>query len=69
LVAAAHDRGLEVFTWTARPENAFLVERYRGDGAPGERGDYAAEWRELAASGVDGVFVDHPDLGVSVFRD
>ena len=68
LVAAAHDRGLEVFTWTGRPENAFLVERHRGGGGPAAHGDYAAEWRELAASGVDGVFVDHPDLGVGVFR-
>ncbi|WP_256728891.1 glycerophosphodiester phosphodiesterase family protein [Microbacterium oleivorans] len=67
LVADAHGRGLDVFTWTARPENAFLVRRHRGPGGPAARGEYAAEWTELAASGVDGVFVDHPDLGMRAF--
>ncbi|RAZ31775.1 glycerophosphodiester phosphodiesterase family protein [Microbacterium sp. SMR1] len=67
LVAAAHERELAVFTWTARPENAFLVRRHRRGGGRSAWGDYAGEWAELAASGVDGVFVDHPDLGVDVF--
>lgn len=67
LVDAAHERDLVVFTWTARPENAFLVRRHRRRGGRSAWGDYRAEWAELAASGVDGVFVDHPDLGVDVF--
>lgn len=67
IVRAAHDRGLAVFTWTARPENAFLARRHRGGGGRSAWGDYAREWAELAASGVDGVFVDHPDLGMRVF--
>ncbi|MFK4115684.1 glycerophosphodiester phosphodiesterase family protein [Microbacterium sp. NPDC006705] len=67
LVAAAHERELAVFTWTARPENAFLVRRHRRGGGRSAWGDYAGEWAELVASGVDGVFVDHPDLGVDVF--
>jgi glycerophosphoryl diester phosphodiesterase len=67
LVADAHDAGLDVFTWTARPENAFLVRRHRRPGGRASWGDYAAEWAELTASGVDGVFVDHPDLGMRVF--
>lgn len=67
LVTDAHDAGLDVFTWTARPENAFLVRRHRRGGARAAWGDYASEWAELAASGVDGVFVDHPDLGMRVF--
>lgn len=67
LVADAHERGLDVFTWTARPENAFLVRKHRGPGGREAWGDYAAEWTELAASGVDGVFVDHPDLAARVF--
>ncbi len=67
IVRAAHDRGLAVFTWTARPENAFLSRRHRGSGGRSAWGDYAGEWAELAASGVDGVFVDHPDLGMQVF--
>ncbi|WP_324012122.1 glycerophosphodiester phosphodiesterase family protein [Microbacterium sp. JZ37] len=68
LVADAHDRGLEVFTWTCRPENAFLVPEFRGAGGRAAFGDYAAEWELVRASGVDGVFVDHPDLGADVFR-
>ncbi|MFS0712812.1 glycerophosphodiester phosphodiesterase family protein [Microbacterium sp. 2P01SA-2] len=67
LVGAAHERDLLVFTWTARPENAFLVRRHRRGGGRSAWGDYRGEWAELAASGVDGVFVDHPDIGVDAF--
>ncbi|MBD7958511.1 glycerophosphodiester phosphodiesterase [Microbacterium sp. Sa4CUA7] len=65
----AHARGLRVFTWTARPENAFLVRQFRGPGGKAVFGDYEAEWQVLVDAGVDGVFVDHPDLGVDFFRD
>lgn len=68
VVADAHARGLRVFTWTCRPENAFLVGQFRLGRAKAEFGDYAAEWRMIADAGVDGVFVDHPDLGVAFFR-
>ena len=68
IVADAHARGLQVFTWTCRPENAFLSAPYRGEGGRGAYGDYEAEWAVIARQGVDGVFVDHPDLGVAVFR-
>lgn len=68
LVRDAHERGLLVYTWTCRPENAFLHRRYRGAGGKAAFGDYEGEWEELRTSGVDGVFVDHPDLGVDVFR-
>ena len=68
IVAAAHARGLCVFTWTARPENAFLAPEHRGPGDDAEFGDYAAEWQALVDAGVDGVFVDHPDLGAATFR-
>lgn len=67
-VADAHARGLRVFTWTCRPENAFLIGQFRRGRAKAEFGDYEAEWRMIADAGVDGVFVDHPDLGVRVFR-
>lgn len=68
IVADAHARGLKVFTWTARPENAFLAAEFRGDGGGQAFGDYEAEWSVIARAGVDGVFVDHPDLGVAFFR-
>lgn len=68
IVEDAHERGLKVFTWTARPENAFLAAEFRAGGGRQAFGDYEGEWSVLARSGVDGVFVDHPDLGVSFFR-
>jgi glycerophosphoryl diester phosphodiesterase len=68
LVTDAHERGLEVYTWTCRPENAFLARRFRRAGGPAAFGDHEREWGELRDAGVDGVFVDHPDLGVAFFR-
>jgi len=68
VVADAHDRGLQVFTWTCRPENRFLVGEFRRDGGPSAFGDYEGEWALIRGSGVDGVFVDHTDLGVAFFR-
>lgn len=67
IVADAHARGLKVFTWTCRPENAFLSAPFRAGGGKAAFGDYEAEWRVIAETGVDGVFVDHPDLGVEFF--
>ncbi|MCK2035976.1 glycerophosphodiester phosphodiesterase [Microbacterium sp. SSW1-49] len=68
IVPDAHARGLQVFTWTCRPENGFLSPEFRGSGGGGAYGDYEAEWGVIARTGVDGVFVDHPDLGVGFFR-
>lgn len=68
VVADAHDRGLDVFTWTCRPENAFLVRGFRRGGGHAAFGDYEGEWSVLRDAGVDGVFVDHADLGVAFFR-
>src|SRR5690606_18049986 len=64
IVADAHERGLKVFTWTCRPENTFLSAPYRTGGGKAAFGDYESEWRVIVDTGVDGVFVDHPDLGV-----
>ena len=68
LVADAHARGLQVFTWTCRPENSFLISQFRGRGGPSAFGDWRAEWGVIRDAGVDGVFVDHADLGVEFFR-
>jgi glycerophosphoryl diester phosphodiesterase len=69
IAADARDRGLRLFTWTCRPENRFLVKQFRGPGGPEAFGDYEAEWSVIRDAGIDGVFVDHPDLGVAFFRD
>lgn len=68
VVADAHDRGLRVFTWTCRPENAFLIPQFRRGRGKAAFGDWEGEWQLIADAGVDGVFVDHPDLGVAFFR-
>lgn len=67
LVGRAHDRGLLVLTWTCRPENLFLAPRYRRGGDPQAFGDYQAEWATIAATEVDAVFADHPDLARAEF--
>jgi glycerophosphoryl diester phosphodiesterase len=69
VIRDAHDRGLRVFTWTCRPENAFLIGQYRTGRSPGSFGDWEAEWAVIRDAGVDGVFVDHADLGVAFFRE
>lgn len=65
LVRRAHERGLEVFTWTLRPENRYLSPRYQASLRPSEWGDWQTEFDLVLSSGVDGIFVDHPDLGLA----
>lgn len=67
VVAEAQQRGLLVYAWTCRPENAFLAAPYRRGRSKAAFGDWEAEWDAIVATGVDGVFVDHPDLGVAHF--
>jgi glycerophosphoryl diester phosphodiesterase len=62
LVAAAHAAGRTVYTWTLRPENAFLDPRHRAGDDPAAWGDWRGEFAAILATGVDGVFADHPDL-------
>lgn len=62
VVARAHERGLAVYTWTLRPENRFLEPEHRAGQDPADFGHWRAEWARVLATGVDGVFVDHPDL-------
>lgn len=67
ILSAAHERGLRVFTWTCRPENVFLAEPFRRGADLAARGDWQGEWALLRDAGIDGVFVDHADLGVGAF--
>lgn len=65
LARRAHERGLLVFTWTLRPENRYLNLRYHSSLSGVDWGDWQSEFALVLASGVDGIFVDHPDLGVA----
>lgn len=65
LVARAHAAGLSVFTWTLRPENRFLDAANRRGTVPRDWGDWRGEFEAILATGLDGVFVDHPDLGIA----
>jgi len=66
-VRLAHARGLLVHAYTFRAQNKFLPGNLRSDRPdrrmPGERGDAAAEIRAFLDAGVDGLFIDEPDIG------
>lgn len=66
LVERAHGLGLEAFTWTLRPENAFLAKPNRIGSTKADHGDWRTEFHEIAATGVDGVFTDFPELLLEV---
>ncbi|PPF68872.1 glycerophosphodiester phosphodiesterase [Clavibacter michiganensis] len=69
LVERAHRAGLTVFTWTLRPENAFLPRPLRSAGPRSAHGDHRTQWGRLLDAGVDGVFADHPDLAVRLVAE
>ncbi|WP_353816027.1 glycerophosphodiester phosphodiesterase family protein [Agromyces sp. SYSU T00266] len=64
LVDAAHAAGLAVYAWTLRPENRFLAPEFRRGSSRGAWGDWLGEFTRIMDTGVDGVFLDHPDLGL-----
>ena len=70
LVARAQAAGLKVHPWTFRLENNFLPSQMRR-GAPDAPdflrlpGDLAGECSLFLSLGVDGLFCDHPDIGVA----
>jgi glycerophosphoryl diester phosphodiesterase len=64
LVSAAHAAGLLVHVFTLRAENRFLPADFRSAKAPSARGDLAAEAEAFLRAGVDGYFVDQPEIGV-----
>jgi glycerophosphoryl diester phosphodiesterase len=66
LVQRAHAVGLDVHTWTFRPENAFLPVDFRRGEDPAAWGNWAAEAKLLFRAGIDGIFADAPDLAVEV---
>ena len=62
LVADAHAARLDVHPWTFRAENAFLPKNLRSSEDRTQHGDLAAEVRAFLATGIDGLFTDHPAL-------
>ncbi|MGX2998235.1 glycerophosphodiester phosphodiesterase [Streptomyces sp. JNUCC 64] len=61
LVADAHRAGLLVHPYTLRNENPFLPAEYRRGTASDRYGDAFGAYRRYLATGIDGVFTDHPD--------
>lgn len=64
LVDRAHAAGLDVLTWTLRPENRFLPAPCRVGAGGSAHGDWLAYFTAIMRTGLDGVFADHPDLAL-----
>ncbi len=64
LVNDAHAAKLQVHVWTMRAENYFLPQNFRLGDNPAALGDLAKEIAVYLATGIDGFFSDHPDIGV-----
>ena len=62
----AHGCGLEVHAYTFRAENAFLPANHRSSDQDAAPGDLAGELAFFLALGLDGCFIDQPDVGVRV---
>lgn len=64
LVSDAHAARLKVHPYTFRAENAFLPADLRNGSDPTARGDIDTELRTFLATGIDGLFIDQPDIAV-----
>jgi glycerophosphoryl diester phosphodiesterase len=62
LVSDAHAAGLAVVPYTFRAENTFLPLQYRRGTDPAAFGDLIGYLKVAYGAGVDGVFVDQPDI-------
>jgi glycerophosphoryl diester phosphodiesterase len=69
LVRDAHRAGLILHPYTLRNENPFLPADFRKGSAPDAYGDVFGAYRAYFATGIDGVFTDHPDTGVLARED
>ncbi len=69
LIERARAAGLSTYIWTYRAENQFLPRNQRIGSRPGRIGDWAAAFRDLADTGVDGIFADQPDLAIAARDD
>ncbi|MGE8497269.1 MAG: glycerophosphodiester phosphodiesterase [Pseudomonas sp.] len=64
LVRDAHGAGLKVHPFTFRAENHFLPTDLLGTGGPDQRGKIEEEIKRFLATGIDGLFIDQPDIAV-----
>jgi glycerophosphoryl diester phosphodiesterase len=62
-VEDAHAAGLLVHPYTCRAENGFLANNLRSSDDPTALGKLGEELRLLLATGIDGFFIDQPDIG------
>ncbi|MBB3103467.1 glycerophosphodiester phosphodiesterase [Azomonas macrocytogenes] len=63
-VPNAHAAGLTVHPFTFRAENNFLPTNLRSSEKLDERGDIDTEIRAFLDAGIDGLFIDQPDIAV-----
>ncbi|MSQ58684.1 MAG: glycerophosphodiester phosphodiesterase [Betaproteobacteria bacterium] len=68
LAANAHAAGLKVHAWTFRAENHFLPDNLRSGGEASQQGRLQDEIAAFLATGLDGVFSDHPDFALRARR-
>ena len=64
LVRDAHAARLKVHPYTFRAENNFLPTELRKGTDPQARGDIEAEIKRYLDAGIDGLFIDQPDIAV-----
>ncbi|KPK53692.1 MAG: glycerophosphodiester phosphodiesterase [Thiotrichales bacterium SG8_50] len=62
-VADAHAAGLLVHPYTFRAENAMLPTNLRSFGKPDDHGALLEELSIFLAAGIDGFFIDQPEIG------
>jgi glycerophosphoryl diester phosphodiesterase len=65
LVEDAHAVGLAVYAYTFRAENAFLPRNLRRGTDVTGIGNAHAELSAFLQAGIDGLFIDQPDIGVA----
>lgn len=64
----AHGAGLAVHPWTFRTENAFLPKEFQRGEIRSDRGDGESEISAYLKTGIDGIFTDQADIGVSAVK-
>ncbi|MBZ9643169.1 glycerophosphodiester phosphodiesterase [Streptomyces sp. PSKA30] len=69
LVTDAHKVGLVLHPWTLRNENPFLPADFRKGTDADAYGDVFGAYRAYFATGIDGIFTDHPDTGLLARED